>query len=67
METRVGGVPKDVIGFPEAAGTIHMFQGGERAARDILGRGDDPLNSATVQLLNPTQIQYVRMLSMEHR
>lgn len=44
METRVGGVPKDVIGFPELAGTVHMFQGGERAAHDILGRGDDPLN-----------------------
>ena len=29
--------------LPEAAGTVQVLQGGEGAADDLLGRGDDPL------------------------
>ena len=32
-----------VWAFFEAAGTVKVFQGGEWAARDLLGSGDDPL------------------------
>ena len=36
-------VPEDMESFPETAGTVQIFQGGEGAADNLLGCGDDPL------------------------
>ena len=45
-----------VWAFFEAAGTVKVFQGGEWAARDLLGSGDDPLE----------HFPFLRRLSWHH-
>lgn len=33
---------QDALGFSEAAGTVKIFQGGERVSDQLLGSGDEP-------------------------